>query len=337
MKRTPAAAPTEGPARPGVGGPANAPMMRLYRDAPDAPGPQPLHCESIAERSRRYRWEIEPHRHAAFVQLLHVRRGGGTAQLGGQQWPIRPPCVIAVPPGLVHGFRFDADTDGVVITALSDALEPGLAAGRLLARGVLLQRDPLRGGGWRSPREPTAARGGAPTPGSAAPIGAWLDRVHAEYLQPQRAGTTAMLALLALTLVEIARSQPSDEGVAAPPTRAARHLERFRALLERDLRLHRPVSGYAHELGITPTQLNRVCRLATGETALGLVHRRLVAAAEQELAYTSLSVKAVGLSLGFSDAAYFSRFFARATGRTPTAWRASARRLLETPRDPTGP
>ena len=34
----------------------------------------------------------------------------------------------------------------------------------------------------------------------------------------------------------------------------------------------------------------------------------------------------VALGLGFADAGYFSRFFQRHTGHSPTAWRALAAR-----------
>ena len=48
--------------------------------------------------------------------------------------------------------------------------------------------------------------------------------------------------------------------------------------------------------------------------------------AQRDLAYTVLSVKRIALGLGFGDAGYFSRFFQRQTGLTPTAWRAAAGR-----------
>ncbi|MCW7539123.1 helix-turn-helix domain-containing protein [Aquabacterium sp. A7-Y] len=60
---------------------------------------------------------------------------------------------------------------------------------------------------------------------------------------------------------------------------------------------------YAAQPGITPTRLNRVCREV-------------------------LSVKEIGLTPGFEDVAYFTRFFARQTGTSPSRFRAAARREL---------
>lgn len=65
---------------------------------------------------------------------------------------------------------------------------------------------------------------------------------------------------------------------------------------------------------------------------MGVLHQRLLLEAQRDLTYTSLSVKQIAWSLGFADAAYFTRFFQRLAGRTPTQWRSA---LPERP--PNGP
>jgi AraC family transcriptional activator of pobA len=54
---------------------------------------------------------------------------------------------------------------------------------------------------------------------------------------------------------------------------------------------------------------------------LQLIHQRLLLEAKRNLVYTSMTVAQVADSLGFSEAAYFSRFFRRATGLSPRAFR----------------
>ncbi len=48
--------------------------------------------------------------------------------------------------------------------------------------------------------------------------------------------------------------------------------------------------------------------------------------AKRRLAWTAMGVAEIGWSLGFSDPAYFSRFFARETGLSPSAFRDQAGR-----------
>ena len=89
-----------------------------------------------------------------------------------------------------------------------------------------------------------------------------------------------------------------------------------------------PTYALYGELGITPTQLNRVCRELLGKSALGAINARLLLEAERDLVYTFIGVKAIALSLGFSDAGYFSRFFSKHRRCTPTRFREQAQRQL---------
>ena len=113
-----------------------------------------------------------------------------------------------------------------------------------------------------------------------------------------------------------------------PANRKMLRLQRFRALVDRSFRAHKSVAFYAGELGITPTQLNRVCREVPGKSALGMINARLLLEAERDLVYTFIGVKEIALSLGFSDAAYFSRFFSKQKRCTPTQFREQAHRQL---------
>jgi AraC family transcriptional activator of pobA len=129
--------------------------------------------------------------------------------------------------------------------------------------------------------------------------------------------------------VALARALPAPTLAAAgaPPERARGHVQRLQALLETQFRQQPSQNALAAQLGLSPAQLNRACRQVLGHAALGVLHARLLLQARRELAYTALSVKQVALELGFADAAYFTRFFRRATGSTPSAWRVAARAL----------
>ena len=65
-----------------------------------------LHCETIPSRSSLHHWEIRPHRHESFFQILYIDAGSGDAVFDGFAHAIVPPAVITVPPKLNHGFRF---------------------------------------------------------------------------------------------------------------------------------------------------------------------------------------------------------------------------------------
>lgn len=265
-----------------------------------------LHGESIAARSRLHAWEIRPHRHENLVQLLWVRRGGATATLDGGTLALAGPALVTVPPLAAHGFRFAPDVDGWVFTVQERHLQALLAGAPALAAALLVLR------GW------ALRRGSAPARALEAAALALRDELQADAAFRGPALDAALLRLL----VAAARTVPAAAGDAGQlPERALAHVQRLRALVESQYRQQPALAALAAPLGITPAQLNRVCRQVLGRSALQVLHARLVLEAQRELAYTAMSVKQIALDLGFSDAAYFTRFFQRQVGMAPTAWR----------------
>ncbi len=99
-------------------------------------------------------------------------------------------------------------------------------------------------------------------------------------------------------------------------------------LIDRYYRDHKPVSFYAKLLGVSPTHLNRTVKQLTGGTTQDLVANKLMDTAKRDLIAMPSSVQHIAYSLGFSDPAYFSRFFLKMTGETPRAFRLRERERL---------
>ncbi len=97
-----------------------------------------------------------------------------------------------------------------------------------------------------------------------------------------------------------------------------------RALFDR-LALPRPaahsMASHAHALGVTPTHLTRVCSSALGRTAAELLTGRTLHAARTALEDTDNPIKDIAAQVGFSSAAYFTRFVQKHTQLTPSALR----------------
>ena len=149
-------------------------------------------------------------------------------------------------------------------------------------------------------------------------------QLQSEYQAQARWRPLAADAALLRLALEIGRAAPQAAPAHAAPERAVAHVQRLRSLVEAGFRQQPALSGLARQVGITPTQLNRVCQRVLGHSALGVLHARVLLEAQRKLAYTGLSVKQVAHGLGFGDAPYFTRFFQRHTGQSPTAWKRSA-------------
>ncbi|MDP9836407.1 AraC family transcriptional activator of pobA [Neorhizobium huautlense] len=258
-----------------------------------------LHCETIASRSSTYHWEIGLHRHEHFMQFLYIWHGSGDAILDGQTTTLTPPCVVFVPPGPVHGFRFSRDIAGHVITAATASRTD--MAGRD-ARVIQLEEkspdaDYLHRTFHRIADEYDAAR-----PGRMDILDAYLSIVTALIHRSDAAATKAGFI---------------DD--------AQRHVLALNELIGRHFRQQMTVSEYAARLGLSPTHLNRTVRKVTGMTAHELIIGRTIDEAKRALALTGASIRHISENLGFSDATYFARCFRQRTGMSPRDYRRNQR------------
>lgn len=298
------------------------PNYALYGDDAQPAWLGMVHFEKIHERSSFYKFDIDPHFHDGLIQLLYVTHGGGTVFIDGVSWPVHPQTLIVVPARHVHGFHFTPDVDGPVVTAAQRPLE-SIAE---VAAPDLLQhiRRPLVLGISGSARHLDALM----------PLFDAIERETREHTRGEIAAGTALLMAVFVQIARIATALHAHEGAdAAARSRKTAQVERFRALVDAHFREHRPVENYAAELCLTAGHLSRLCREVLGMSSLDVINARVVHEAERELVYSILGIKQIAGLLGFSDDAYFGRFFRKQTGRTPTEFRQAAHLRLapETP------
>lgn len=282
---------------------ASIPIYALYGEDDYASDANWLHWETITSRSRLYGFRIAPHRHEQFFQILFLTKGSAKAIVDGESVALSPPALVTIPALSVHGYTFSEDVEGLVVT--------------LFARDVRALIDEIGELGDVFER-PVVIAGDLE--------GALDDAIRALIAEADAVGpgqSAAVRARLSLLLIAIFRqSVASARRGSGQPDRAEQLARAFQALVESDYRDTRAVPHYAEKLAITPTHLNRICRQVLGTSALSVIERRIVLEARRYLQFSSLSVKEIGIVLGYPDPAYFSRFFARAAGVTPSEFRA---------------
>ncbi len=277
------------------------PAYFLYGERKSDALPDALHIETIIARSALHNWRIQPHRHQSLHQFFLIEQGGGVARIDGVTHQLASGTAMLIPPLVIHDFRFEEGTRGYV-ASVGEAILQGLLSAEPQARAAL-QKPAL-------------------LPGPAA-LGAIMRQALAEFAEAQLGRESALTAharLIALWFIRTAAQ--AQAGIAATPDASIALLRRFASLAEAEFRAHRPVSAHARKLGVSAPHLSRVCREVLGHSAQSVLHERLMLEARRHLAYTSMSVSQIALALGFSDPAYFSRFFHARAGCSPSAYRA---------------
>ena len=281
------------------------PTYRLYGEESGARDDFWLHCESLPERSRLHNWEIAEHRHAGFFQIFLVSAGRGELRSGESMEAFQAPCALFMPPDAAHGFRFTPDVDGLVVTVRADRLASLCAADRRIAQFAV------------APRMLTLED---------SEVEATVRRIATESSLRTAASGVLLDALLTVAVVELARAagdRSREPGM--PEGRDAGRISQLEALVATHFREHRPVEFFADRIGVSTTHLNRIARTVTGSTVQDLLANRLIDQARRDLVFTPTPVQAIAYSLGFSDPAYFNRFFRKHAGTTPGRFRASER------------
>ncbi|MBM3104618.1 MAG: helix-turn-helix domain-containing protein [Pseudomonas sp.] len=281
------------------------PVFKLYGESKAWPTPDLLHCESIPKRSSLHHWEIKAHRHADLFQLLYVRRGQALIEVEGRRSTVREAAIQVIPPMTVHGFQFSADIDGYVLT-LGTPLVAQLEGQLGVPLTVMASAGCYRLG---------ADRGALHT---------LISVLHQEYEGSAPARELLLHSLVTSLMVWISRRSQQRTLPSNRDERNQQLLAGFIKQVELHYKEHLSVELFAHRLGVSSVHLNTLCRELAGQTALQIIHQRLLLEARRNLIYTNMSISQLSDSLGFSDPTYFSRFFRRLCGQTPNAFRQAA-------------
>lgn len=302
--------------------PRAIPNYDLYGDPASPAWSSSFNFEWIPQRSGPYQWVIHPHRHGGFVQLLYLTHGHGQVQIDDTTTPVQSPCLLLIPAGHVHGFRFSPDVDGPVVTATQKGLESLANVG--MPDLLPMLRKPLI--------VPLHGEHDTPHMQGLMPLFLALERESRHHAPGQLAAGMSLLLALMIQVYRVAALPATHPGlpVLHAPSRRSRQIEKFRAEVDSRFRQQRSVQAYAQTIGVTPGQLSRLCREALGMSALDVINARIVHEAQRLLVYTALPVKQVAAELGFDDDAYFSRFFRKHAGVTPKTFRHHALEALQT-------
>ena len=90
----------------------------------------------------------------------------------------------------------------------------------------------------------------------------------------------------------------------------------FRRLLDKRIKQWHTVAEYATALKISHNHLNKLCKEHLLQTALQIIHERLMIEAKREVLFSEKTISEISNHLNFSDVANFNRFFKKKTGRT---------------------
>lgn len=270
---------------------ASAPPFPIHSITPrvGAPGAEVLTIEQVRDDNA----QRSPHRHA-FAQLVLVEAGSGTHLVDFEEVTVRAGDVHVLAPGQVHSWDTAPGLRGTALMFSEDFLDPVGALPDRLRELIVLGRAPIA-------LPETAGRRLRRLLHAAADIG----------------GVESGRHIVAAILWELVQALPAE-----PADAARSSLTRsFLTLVLRSPSAALTVSQCASRLGVTAGYLAESVLADTGSTPGRILRTAVAREAQRLLSGTELSAAQISDRLGFSEPSYFSRFFRREVGRTPTEYR----------------
>lgn len=269
-----------------------------------------VHYDSLGRMADFYGRNMPVHHHDRFFQVHYVKSGMVRVYLDDRPYHQQGPMFFLTPPGIPHSFTTEEECDGHVLTVRQQLV-------------------------WSLLEESTELG----SMSEVAPVCVAIGRVS----QEARMDVTRLERLFEELALEFAHQRPERELALTTLTRlifiglfrlsansikaqSVRHddlmlFRRFNLEIEAHYREHWTLTRYATTLGITEARLNSVCRRIAGEPSKRIVHDRLMQEARRMLIFTRMSINEICYRLGFQDPGYFSRFFTRHVGTTPSRYR----------------
>ncbi len=156
-----------------------------------------------------------------------------------------------------------------------------------------------------------------------------IDTMGRELMHNRPLRDEALEAHVRLIAVWLHRQVQAGACEAFQDNAACRLTQRFAQQVTRDFFRPMGVADFAEQLEVSPTHLTRVCRKSCGKTAADFLAERKLYSARLALTETKMQIKDLAFALGFSSAAYFTRFVQTHSGLSPSSVR---RQSLQNPR-----
>lgn len=264
-----------------------------------------LFSELLETRSRSFDWIIQPHVHARLYQIFFIKTGQFEFQEATGKRQLTGPCLLLIPPTALHGFVYNSNVRGRILT-LSDALVDTLFPNGSSLTTMLGTRQCL-----------TTFQ----EPNSVGRISKLIEVIDEELFDDQPEKRFMLHCCLQQFFLVIYRLwQQNEETESQQNNLSLQYFRKFQQRV-RQVGTTYTITQLADDMAISPVHLNRICQSVIGKSASQLVQDYILDEARKYLTYTTYSVSEIAYLLHFGYPNYFARFFRKHTGLSPTEFR----------------
>jgi AraC family transcriptional activator of pobA len=265
-----------------------------------------VHSEPLETRSKMYNWEIKEHLHTDLVQLFVIESGNGILVSEKKESIISGPSIVFIPINTQHGFIFQDNVKGEVITFSDYFLENNFKHNQKIVfelnhlQCFNFERNNMLFEQIKILKEMI------------------VKELNEENIE-KRTFINSLFQTLFLAIFRVNQIQKTS--MEETDNKTLKYFQIFQKSLKHNNSESKNISQYAKEIGITTMHLNRVCKIVVGKSPIQILHELVVAEAKKYLLNTSYSISEISYFLNFNDPAYFTRLFKKNVGVSPSDFR----------------
>lgn len=271
----------------------------------------PIHYDALENLAGFFGRKMAVHRHAQYLQIHYIDRGEIQFQIDDKIYQLTGPALVLTPPSVPHSFFSAKEAQGHVLTIHQSIIWQILKAGLAGQLGSRLDSEICLASNKLNEEELVHWQQLKQT----------LNSIKLEWLADNPAKNLSLETLVQLLLIQLTRLQEKDTLSTSLNNGDLQFFRRFSKLIQENFTQQWALSDYTKELGISASRLHLICQRIANKPPKRIIHDWVIQEAKRLLTFTNLSSSEVCYQLGFTDPAYFSRFFKRLTGLTAQNFR----------------
>ena len=255
-----------------------------------------------------------PHRHDYF-EIIFLEDGTGEHIIDYESHEIKPPVFYFLSKGQIHFWKLKKPLTGKVILFPREFLIPPTTD--LNHEGDLAIFNSLSKAPYVCISEEKLPK-----------IHELITNIKEEFSQQSECSLSMLRAYVHILLISLFRIYAKEQNENILDT-SNTMVRKFRHLVSENYLTVHSVQEYADLIGISATHLRDTVKDITGYSPGQLIRQEIIFEAKRRFANTELTTAEIGYTLNFEDTSYFSRFFKRETGKSPSSYREEIRKKYQ--------
>lgn len=248
-----------------------------------------------------------PHSHEFYI-TLYISKGFGTHTIDFVDYPISPNSIFFLQPDQLHHWNFKQETEGWIFFH-SEQFYTHTNPEKNIRDWPFFQTSKS------NPHIHVSYKEGEK-------LETYFEAIFREYELSDRYTLSKLSALQQIIYTDVSRLYKTDQLKTQPhDSRSKQLVQQFLNHLSTENIPKQNARYYADKLAISSKHLHRVCQEITGKNPTQLIHKELIFRGKKALIIQDLNLSQIATQLGFESYPYFTRFFKKEVGVSPTVFR----------------